>query len=1840
MADKNRNTSDVIQDGLIKAFGVLEDSIMSKGRYNVTVIATVVDVTDKPKGIYRVLSDGVEFNAYSNTGTYYKNDSVLVQIPNGDYNNQKFILGRKSDESVADQVFNLKLPFDDFIGLMHLSKNQEIEEKGFWANYPVESQETPSETLIWEWKNIEYSLDEENNPGQKVLSTVGTTRLGIQADWQTLLGAYQPSRGHYGFRIVLKGVTSSNEAGASTEIVREGYFTNKDMYGNPYAFYAPYTQQKVFDTSEFLNIHSIEIYFYQDYDFADGDNIYITYDEYDEDGRPSDPPNILCSNLDIFLGVSAEDITEETGLLYSYEALSYTGIEHKDDKGVSSWTCDEDHILNFSWIHYEPNGTFSVIDNLEKLLEQRKNATRTHIYWYRYSYDKEIEENPDLLKFPGQTHKINEDGSFVYDENNEPVYEFAEGYEIYKNLYADLKDSKNNPAYESKMERYGGNNWTFIPALTDNFTYTLKPRGYKSREKIKVVIQHDGSHTTSDELIITNTMDIEAEFANNAKNDAIVIKCFRLAKEKDDEGKWNGSYEAIEDNSMNSFYIYDENNTILYNDDDERYDAHEYYLQIQVRNEDSNKYELLTTVVDGGGTVGTTVSWAFPRQLSMIKYSAAVTKEDAKYFGISENESLRYENFKNATIKFQIDSILNNRYLDNTVGATIYKNNNTYHISKELLFGRAEGLGHEYLPVIEILQPYGSPCIYYGQEFQIGCTLYNKDGSLFETPSILNFSWKVLSGKNTVSEFYHYDSEGNYLPGYEVGNYKSNVIEGDVYEEKYSKYSGNVIKGVLTNEYPPIFEVTVTGASDYPLTVRKGMMVYYDLNNGDWDYVRKRDFMIPNRVEFKSDGATPIYYNDYFEVAAITTNQDDKKNTYEVEYPTWEINNTEIFKLEESNVKREFIRDGESLDWSFKRYRMVPNTDRYEQDVSDFSLQWNDAYLLPEKYTYIYYKLNGQIRISQALAFDRNYYSSSLVNNWDGTSLTWNEEEGAILSTMIAAGSKDSYNRFTGVMMGDWSPKGDESLDTPGLYGYYGGAQTFGFKTDGTGFIGGSGKGRIEFDGNEALISNADRSCYINLNPVDVLTSNATNIDNQGFSQNFIYCRVPKTSNSFSDIMSGILGEGSWAKSYFSDNDNDYFIVDPNHGVLTTGGIVARYGALGNWMISDQGLYQKAAGKYMYLGYNPAKANPDSPDEKTYAIYAGTDFGGDGNDPGFRQGINPYFYVTWDGTLFARKGLIANTWTIDDTSLSYKVLSTTKNGDLTKENIYDKIYIGKPEANSGIIEGDNSSNNRRWAISAGWQSMNKTNSNGQMQENGTEKNNIINFGVTLSGELYARFGTIANWNITNSTLESIRKDSNGNITSSITLDSANNKISFFNDSTVLYGDGKIYLGQLNNGITEGIIYLANYSVSGTTTDSISSLSNALNLTPSNNNNNYTGAADDAGYNDVGFDAQTKVSISVQGSTKSVTVHSPSIFKIIDAGNASATAKTGIIIGTGSTNETSPTEDRAVLFYPTGYDKTNLGQAFLGTSENRWNILGNYIECASLTTGNLNITTDALYAGGEKVATQLWVLNQLNDVYDAIRSTGGSAASGIKGSFGGIGVVGDNLAAIFNGSRRWMGAMHLTYKDGQLSAPYSYYTVTYSASASGGLDDDSDVAPTLDHMDGDPIPLHGDSIPAGLNSNKKIAHYLTYGMECTAKDGSVTIKIKNGYDSVIAEGSFNMADTSWFWSQRASAYNRGANAVINSMALASGAPTGIQSGEGSGTISGTAKVTYNKYTMSANAAGSVTQELDKKEEDWSVEWDCSSSHGSSPSSDGFLESTRTIPAGRDCIRWGGVRYVRL
>lgn len=71
---------------------------------------------------------------------------------------------------------------------------------------------------------------------------------------------------------------------------------------------------------------------------------------------------------------------------------------------------------------------------------------------------------------------------------------------------------------------------------------------------------------------------------------------------------------------------------------------------------------------------------------------------------------------------------------------------------------------------------------------------------------------------------------------------------------------------------------------------------------------------------------------------------------------------------------------------------------------------------------------------------------------------------------MMGAGIKDKNNNFNGVLMGDVESKVDSSVRQIGLYGYNEGIQSFGFKVDGTAFIGKTGKGQLVFDGNKGVI--------------------------------------------------------------------------------------------------------------------------------------------------------------------------------------------------------------------------------------------------------------------------------------------------------------------------------------------------------------------------------------------------------------------------------------------------------------------------------------------------------------------------------------------------------------------------------------------------------------------------------------------------------------------------------------------------------------------------------------------------------------------------------------------------
>lgn len=112
-----------------------------------------------------------------------------------------------------------------------------------------------------------------------------------------------------------------------------------------------------------------------------------------------------------------------------------------------------------------------------------------------------------------------------------------------------------------------------------------------------------------------------------------------------------------------------------------------------------------------------------------------------------------------------------------------------------------------------------------------------------------------------------------------------------------------------------------------------------------------------------------------------------------------------------------------------------------------------------------------------------NPYGNEAINSWDGTAVEIDNAGGTILAPQIGAGTKNTSNQFSGVVMGK-----DSTQDKTGLYGYKDGINTFALTEDGKASFG--TKSQITIDGENAQItgknSGADDSQYMTINLVNM----------------------------------------------------------------------------------------------------------------------------------------------------------------------------------------------------------------------------------------------------------------------------------------------------------------------------------------------------------------------------------------------------------------------------------------------------------------------------------------------------------------------------------------------------------------------------------------------------------------------------------------------------------------------------------------------------------------------------------------------------------------------------------
>lgn len=1058
-------------------------------------------------------------------------------VPQGNFKNQKFITGRKVEELLNESSFTLKLPFDDFIGLKHLTEDLEFGTKSFIANHGgltdwsaeliqgsiLTSEEgTPSDAIqqAYDDLNLVWAWDREEGGGPTI-----ETKLAIQCNVETLLAHYRPKSGRYGLRVVLTGMTKSTEEFSSHETVTEMYFTNNDMYGNTYAYSVPVVQQKIFDISDLISVSSIRIYFWQDHNFYDEGNKYIAWRNANEELYPA---NISFSDLQVYLGLTTDEINDERVFLYTYDDITYgENAEEITDRAEL-----DTRTMHIGWVHRDYASDSFVLVNRDELLPKYG----AKIFWYQMEYDTPI------------------DGSKLED-------------------------------------RLGGANWKYLPEYLNKFSVSVIPSIEKSKEKYKVVVYFPGTQITSEPLVFTNVIDVESNNAALAANKELIFKFYRPVTqlEKVAIGEnglqelltdGNGNY-LIEDSTIGQFLVYDENNQCLANSDEIVFSNIDYYVEINLQTKDENN-ETTYVPLYTDDLVPFTAEYAKGEMMSMFQI-INLDKNDIFFSSLySEDNGPGQAQWNRilATIKkIRIANFWNVNYNNNVLSATVIRNGRDYYINKEFVFGQSGSQGSEYTVKID-LSTGSNYAIVKGKEYQIAAYVYDRQGSMLQS-DMIRFNWELI-GPSYSAQYATGESDEQW----------TKITVGDNFH-----YNG--IAGFIRNDYPPIFKVTVMGAADYPITAIRGFAL---TNSANGAATQENVILCPDRIEYKSDGTQPIYDTSDFEVQKMADGT--------LIYPDWEmiyetLNGETYVEVPLDQRKFELIPTIHYDTQMSTNYGMQERplyvtykltTELINKDsLNRFSWYWDPVYE-KQDYMCLSCKIDDNTWIRQAIAFAHNVYASSLINSWDG-SLTLDSGNGALLSKMVSAGTKDSDNRFTGVIMGDWQDNADSSLDAPGLYGFKKGKQTFGFRSDGTGFIGAAGQGQIKVDGTQAVISNYDESCYINLNPIRYSFNNNLEfvLDEEskaGFSPYFLYAKTPRTADIYgtyenlNQIYDKETNLTSWTRPFMEDTNNDYFIVDPNNGVLTTGGIIARYGKIGEWMISQEGLYQKnkEMNQFMYLG--------------------------------------------------------------------------------------------------------------------------------------------------------------------------------------------------------------------------------------------------------------------------------------------------------------------------------------------------------------------------------------------------------------------------------------------------------------------------------------------------------------------------------------------------------------------------------------------------------------------------------------------------------------------------------
>lgn len=365
---------------LMQSMDILVAKRLSELQFDKTINCQITDTSAADKGEYEVTDGATTFTAYSRDVTYKVGDSVYVTIPNGDFDNQKQIVGKYVSPG---ESLNHLSPLDSYVDITGDLCNF-TEEASLLANREdvlvldkknnIQTCETYSKQVIWK---------------AKIQNGKGFERLGIQADFKTKLKSLKTNNGNFGLCLYVTYIDKSNVNSEDSVKTASFILDSDDMYGNPYNFNSYFTQEKVFDISSITGqITDMALVFYQDFNFTDVSGMSIPHyeikidPETEEEVKEYFMPNISVNNIHISMGYDISKFNEDAVLVYCLNEPTYN---------YNNLTQENRKTLQVRWVRVTNEGIYS-IDSEKEIPE---NAA---IHWYKYQI--KIQDKVDELAGP------------------------------------------------------------------------------------------------------------------------------------------------------------------------------------------------------------------------------------------------------------------------------------------------------------------------------------------------------------------------------------------------------------------------------------------------------------------------------------------------------------------------------------------------------------------------------------------------------------------------------------------------------------------------------------------------------------------------------------------------------------------------------------------------------------------------------------------------------------------------------------------------------------------------------------------------------------------------------------------------------------------------------------------------------------------------------------------------------------------------------------------------------------------------------------------------------------------------------------------------------------------------------------------------------------------------------------------------------------------------------------------------------------------------------------------------------------------------------------------------